>query len=179
MVHGPANKIEATLVEISKEAGHYLHALSVGMDFYDILISDQTLWGTGGIYRVRNENGNEESSSEGHDDCATFAFVFEWFSPSRRAAFQDLDTPDSAIPPVFQEFYGSNWWQEKVIKSLEEVGATVSSWTFHKGEIALDRKGKGRLVITKFTSWLEFGYMDDVSLAEYEKRLAEKDHQND
>ncbi|KAL7898526.1 hypothetical protein HDV63DRAFT_354798 [Trichoderma sp. SZMC 28014] len=178
MVQGPADVIETTLMEISKEAGHYLHALSIGMDFYDKHISEQTLWGTGGIYCVRNENGNEEPSSEGYADCATYAFFFEWSNPSKRAAFQDLDTPDSAIPPVSEEFYGSNWWQETVIKSLEEVGATVSSWTFHKGEIALDREGKGRLVISKFKSWLEFGFMDDASLAEYEKRLAEKDHQN-
>ncbi|PNP44998.1 hypothetical protein TGAMA5MH_03413 [Trichoderma gamsii] len=179
MVRGPVNVIEAAMVKISEETSNYLDALGVGTDFYDIYFSEKSLWGIGALYRVRNENGNEESSGEEHADCATFAFSLLWFSPSRRAKFQDPNIPDSAIPPVFQEFYGSNWWQEKVIKPLEEVGATVSSWTYHKGEIARDRKGKGRLVISKFKSWLEFGYMDDVSLAEFERQLAEKEHQSD
>ncbi|KAM0472633.1 hypothetical protein ACHAPX_008594 [Trichoderma viride] len=179
MVRGPANVIQATLMKISDETSKYLDVMSVGTDFWEIYFAEKSLWGAGALYRVRNENGNQESSGDEHADCATFAFSLLWFNPSRRAKFQDPNIPDSTIPPVFQEFYGSNWWQEKVMKPLEEVGATVSSFTYHKGEIALDRKGKGRIVISKFKSWLEFGYMDDVSLAEYERQLAEKDHQND
>lgn len=172
IVRGPVNTIEPIIKKINKDARGYIHALDIGMDCYDIHISDQTFWGIG-LYRVSNENGNEELCSQGHTDCASFAIFFQWFSPSRRAEFLDPNIPDRAIPPVFQEFYGSNWWQQKVMKPLEDVGATISSWTYHKGEIARDRKGI--LVISKFKNWLDFGYMDDVSLAQFERQLAEKE----
>lgn len=59
IVRGPANAIESTLKEIDKETTRYSNALDVGMDCYDIHISDQTFWGAG-LYRVSNENDKEE-----------------------------------------------------------------------------------------------------------------------
>ncbi|KAL7923537.1 hypothetical protein ACQKWADRAFT_289925 [Trichoderma austrokoningii] len=175
VVRGPADVIEATLRKISREVGDYLNALQIGMDLHNICYNAQSFWGSSNIYRVRNEDGGEDSSSEGHADCAAFAIFFQWFSPSRRTDFQDPNIPDRAIPHVFEKDYGSDWWQEEVVKPLEEVGAAVSSWTYHKGEIALDLKGKERLVISKFKNWLQFGYMDLDSLAQ----LAEKNQHKD
>lgn len=116
-------------------------------------------------------------SSEEHADWASFALFVSWFSPTKRAELQDPTIPDHAIPKVFQDTYGSNWWQQKVIKPLEEVGATILSWTYHKGEIARGRKE--RLIMSKNANWLEFGYMDDDDLARFERQLAEKDQQSD
>ncbi|KAL6903016.1 hypothetical protein GGI43DRAFT_433147 [Trichoderma evansii] len=180
IARGPANAIESVMKKILKDASHYLDALDVGMDFYDVHFSEQTLLGKC-LYRVsgeyaRDDIGGEEHSEE-HTDWASFALLLQWFSPSRRAEFQDPNIPDRAIPPVFQEFYGSNWWQQKVMKPLEEAGATISSWTYHKGQLSRGRKG--RLVISKFKHWLEYGYMDDDSLAQFERQLAEKDQQSD
>lgn len=139
IVRGPVKAMEPILKKIDEDAKHYMHALDIGMDCYDIHISDQAFWGMS-LYRVSNENGNKELSSQEHADYASFALFSKWFSPSRRAEFLDPNIPDRAIPPVFQEFYGSNWWQQKVMKPIEDMGATISSWTYHKGQIARDRK---------------------------------------
>lgn len=173
-VRGPANAIESTMSNISKEAKDYVHALGIGMDFYRIHASEQTLLGTS-LFRLSGEHTRDGIDGEEHIDYTSFALFLLWFSPTRRAEVQDPDIPDHAIPASLQEYYGSNWWQKTVIEPLEEVGATISSFIYRKGKIARGRKG--RLVISNFKFWLQFGYMDDDSLAQFERQLAEKNQQ--
>lgn len=172
-VRGPANSTESTMSKILKQTKGYVKAVDTGRDFYNIHASEQTLLGSS-LYRLTGDYVRDGIDSEEQIDYAGFILVLNWFSPSRRAEVQDPDIPDRAIPAFLQEFYGGNWWQKKVIEPLEEVGATISSFLY-KGNIARDRKGI--LVVSKFKFWLNYGYMDDVSLAQFEIQSAEKNQQ--
>ncbi|KAL7970587.1 hypothetical protein HDV63DRAFT_403733 [Trichoderma sp. SZMC 28014] len=176
-VRGPANATGSIMSKISQEAGEYVDALDTGMDFYDIPACKQTIHGCSGVYRLSDKYDRDviDTCSEEHIDYASFILFFDWHSPSRRAEVQDPDIPDRAIPAFLQEFYGSNWWQKTVTEPLEEVGATISSFLYRNGRIARDRKGI--LVMSKLKFWLQYGYMDDDSLAQFERQLAEKNQQ--
>ncbi|KAK1239089.1 hypothetical protein MKX08_006150 [Trichoderma sp. CBMAI-0020] len=172
-VRGPANATESTMSKIFKEIRAYMDAMDTGMDFYNIHVSEQTLFSSR-LYRLSGEYARDGIDSEEHIDYANFILFLDWFSPSRRAEVQDPDIPERAIPAFLQEFYGNDWWQKQVIQPLEEVGATISSFLY-RGKIAHDRKGV--LVMSKFKIWLQYGFMDDDSLAQFERQLAEKNKQ--
>ncbi|UKZ71387.1 uncharacterized protein TrAtP1_012346 [Trichoderma atroviride] len=172
-VRGPANATESTMSKIFEETRGYINAIYTGMDFYNIHASKRTLFGSC-LYRLSGEYARDGIDSEENIDYATFILLLDWFSPSRRAEVQDPDIPERAIPAFLQEFYGNNWWQKQVVQPLEEVGATISSFLY-RGDIARDREGL--LLISKFEVWLQVGLMDDDSLAQFERQLAEKNQQ--
>lgn len=174
-VRGPANATGSIMGRISQKASEYVDALDIGMDFHNIDASKQTIHACSGVYRLSDEYDRDGIYNEEHIDYASFILFIDWHSPSRRAEVQDPSTPDRAIPAFLQKSFGSTWWQKTVTEPLEEVGATISSFLYHNGRLAHDRKG--RLVMSKFKFWLQYGWMDDDSLAQFERQLAERNQQ--
>jgi hypothetical protein len=178
-VRGPADATEAALRKIDKRLDSYTTYRSNALDFYDIWYN--TLHG-GRLYHLSTEKGNEDRCSEENIDQASFALFVTWTDREGRTEFQDPNIPDRTLPPVFQENFPSNFWQEEVIKPLEELGATISSWTYHKGWTTYGRKEglivskfkTESLIVSKFKNWYTYGYMDSISLAEFEGRTLEQ-----
>ncbi|KAL7947388.1 hypothetical protein V8C42DRAFT_317639 [Trichoderma barbatum] len=143
-VRGPAHAIEPVLEEIDRRIKHYESTQYIAFEFYNYR---QCTFLSGRRFRLGDDY-------EGHPDKASFVLHLNWRGREQRTEFQDADIPDRALPPHLQRNFPSNFWQESVIKPLEGSGATISSWTYHKGEIAHDEKG-WRVIGSEFAQWYD------------------------
>ncbi|UKZ55539.1 hypothetical protein TrVGV298_009363 [Trichoderma virens] len=148
-IRGPVHVIEPALREIESDIRSYLDTQMIAFDFYDI--TDSSLM-HGSLFHV----GDDCKEHSGEDEVS-FVFHLEWRGQEQRKEFHDADIPDRALPPHLQEHFPSNFWQETVVERLEKVGATASSWTYHKGEIARDEKDK-EVIASEFAHWYHYGH---------------------
>ncbi|KAH0524505.1 hypothetical protein TsFJ059_007007 [Trichoderma semiorbis] len=76
-------------------------------------------------------------------DAASFLLNVAWRGLEERREYKDPTIPDRSLPPETREaLFPSDYWQKSVIERLESVGATVSSWTYHKAEAVRNKEGK-------------------------------------
>ncbi|KAL6871957.1 hypothetical protein J3F83DRAFT_625472 [Trichoderma novae-zelandiae] len=88
-------------------------------------------------YRLDGEDGAEVDKDHTGQLMGTFAVLVEWTDDEQgRADLKDPNVPDTTLPPVLR--YADNFWQEEVIKRLEEQGASISSRIYHKADTARD-----------------------------------------
>ncbi|KAL6800658.1 hypothetical protein GGI42DRAFT_326618 [Trichoderma sp. SZMC 28013] len=69
---------------------------------------------------------------EKRPDAASFLLNVAWRGLEERREYQDPTIPDRTLPPVTRDLFPSDYWQKSVIERLESLGATISSWTYHK-----------------------------------------------
>ncbi|KAL6694605.1 hypothetical protein J3F84DRAFT_377387 [Trichoderma pleuroticola] len=75
---------------------------------------------------------------EKRPDAASFLLNVLWRGLEERCEYKDSTIPDRTLPPETRHMFPSDFWQKSVIERLESLGATISSWTYHKAEVILE-----------------------------------------
>ncbi|KAH7162112.1 hypothetical protein B0J13DRAFT_535175 [Dactylonectria estremocensis] len=149
-VRGPAGLVEQGVKAVNDTIWRYFQFRQAAR--YDDEATDDYLFN--GLTMVSLDDNSSHDSSGGPDEVASFALILKWSNREGRADFQDPTLPDLTLTPAMRPRYPGSFWQQRVAKPLQilvEQGATVSSWDYHKTEIAKDEKGlpivgKGEMV---------------------------------
>ncbi|RFU78157.1 fc receptor [Trichoderma arundinaceum] len=134
IVQGPAKEIEAELENIRKSKEAYVCMRNYAEVCHNIL--PNTFCGMR-LFRLDTEGTLRVNESPSDQD--TFVLLATWSGEEGHAEFQNPDIPDSSMLPGILE---NDFWQNRVINPLEGHGASISSWTCHKTDIARHSKGE-------------------------------------
>ncbi|KKP02723.1 hypothetical protein THAR02_05176 [Trichoderma harzianum] len=133
IIRGPAQATNLALEEIKLQIDGYNDARHLAIDCNGYACHDWLL-----MHAFYARVGKDCEKRRG---TASFLLDIAWRGRDQRREYQDPTIPDRTLPPETERFYPSDFWQKKFVERLESVGATTSSWTYHKAEVVRDREG--------------------------------------
>ncbi|KAL7906302.1 hypothetical protein GGI35DRAFT_457726 [Trichoderma velutinum] len=133
IIRGPAYATELALKEIKLQISCYNDARHLAIDCHGYSCCDWLL-----MHAFFCRVGED---CEKRPDSASFLLNIAWRGREQRREYQDPTIPDRTLPPQTRQFFLSDFWQKTVVERLESVGATTSSWTYHKARAVRDKEG--------------------------------------
>lgn len=149
-VRGSADTIELGVRKVYRSLKSRQDMGNIAQDIYRVM--DDSFLGADLFRLSASENDNESGNNQ-----ASFALGMAWMTPEGRAEFQDPNIPDHKLPLCLRVGFPSNFWQAEIVKPLEELGVTISWWTFHEAHDALNPKG-GVIESKEFRNFRCWGY---------------------
>ncbi|KAK4074394.1 hypothetical protein Trihar35433_3868 [Trichoderma harzianum] len=133
IIRGPADATEKAVKRINTEIKVYnsnrFFAIAQEIYYFDWLLMHAFFARVG-------------EDCEKRADAASFLLDVAWRGLDERREYKDPTMPDRTLPPETRELFPSDYWQKAVIERLESLGATISSWTYHKAEAVRNKEGK-------------------------------------
>ncbi|KAF3073185.1 hypothetical protein J3E69DRAFT_338290 [Trichoderma sp. SZMC 28015] len=133
IIRGPAHATEKAVKEIEMNIDVYHDNRIFVADWYSDWLLMRAFF-----FRVGED-------SEKRPDAASFLLNVAWKGLEERREYKDPTIPDRSLLPEARQMFPSDFWQKSVVERLESLGATTSSWTYHKAEAV--RNKEGRLVV--------------------------------
>lgn len=132
IIRGPAQATEQALKDIKLRIDGYNDARNLALDCFDCY------WDWLLMHAFYARVGED---CEKRPDTASFLLDIAWKGRDERREYQDPTIVDRTLPPATERFYPRDFWQKTVVERLESVGATTSSWTYHKARVVRDSEG--------------------------------------